>query len=195
ADEPEQDRHHDRDPGKAQSLEHWPLLALRVGLDVRQLDRPLRGVVGLGDGFAGAVGLVAESTHPPNSLKYVVISDPANGAARSPPRPPRSTRTAIATCGFSAGAKPMNHEWGSPEPPSSAVPDLPAVVTPLTSAPVVNWLPTLPSTAWTIAAVIALASAGEMTRPNDCGAIVRVPCSPALARTRCGRISSPSFAT
>ena len=70
ADEPEQDRHHDRDPGEAQPLEDRSLLALRVRLDVRQLDRPLRGVVGLGDGFAGAVGLVAESAHPPNSLKY-----------------------------------------------------------------------------------------------------------------------------
>ena len=59
ADEPEQDRHHDRDPGEAQPLEDRSLLALRVRLDVRQLDRPLRGVVGLGDGFAGAVGLVA----------------------------------------------------------------------------------------------------------------------------------------
>ena len=38
--------------------------------------------------------------------------------------------TAIAIVGASAGAKPMNHEWGSPLPPSSAVPDLPAVVTP-----------------------------------------------------------------
>ena len=60
ADEPEQDRHHDRDRGEAEPLEDRPLLALRVGLDVRQLDRPLRGVVGLGDGFAGAVGLVAD---------------------------------------------------------------------------------------------------------------------------------------
>ena len=34
----------------------------------------------------------------------------------------------MATFGASAGANPMNHEWGSPVPPSSAVPDLPAVV-------------------------------------------------------------------
>ena len=53
-----------------------------------------------------------------------VISSPAIGAATSPPRPPCSTRTAMATRGASAGAKPMNHECGSPVPPSSAVPGL-----------------------------------------------------------------------
>ena len=35
----------------------------------------------------------------------------------------------------------MNHECGSPEPPSSAVPDLPAVGTPGTLAPDVNCRP------------------------------------------------------
>ena len=43
--------------------------------------------------------------------------------------------------------------------------------------------------------VIALASADEMTRPIDSDPIVRVPCLPVIAVTRCGRISSPSFAT
>ena len=63
--------------------------------------------------------------------------------------------TAIATFGAFAGAKPMNHECGSPVPPSSAVPDLPAVVTPGTLAPVVYCRPSGPSTALTIAALIA----------------------------------------
>jgi hypothetical protein len=66
------------------------------------------------------------------------MRSPAIGAATSAPRPACSTRTAIATRGASAGAKPMNQECGSPDPPSSAVPDLPAVVTPGTFAPVVN---------------------------------------------------------
>ena len=89
--------------------------------------RALGRVARLRDRLA-AVAVVR--AHPPASSKYVDSSDPASGAARSPPRPPRSTRTAIAICGFSAGANPMNHECGSPSPPSSAVPDLPAVVMP-----------------------------------------------------------------
>ena len=102
----------------------------------------------------------------------------------------------MATVGFSAGANPMNQECGSPEPPSSAVPDLPAVVTPLTLAPVVNRRPSRPSTAWTMAALIAAASAAGITRPIDDEPIVRLPLRrPVIAVTSCGRISSPSFAT
>ncbi len=90
---------------------------------------------------------------------------PAIGAATSAPRPACSTSTAMATLGASAGAKPMNHECGSPVPPSSAVPDLPAVVTPGTLAPVVYWRPSVPSTALTMAALMTSAFAAEMTRP------------------------------
>ncbi len=57
--------------------------------------------------------------------------------------------------GASAGANPMNHECGSPLPPSSAVPDFPAVVTPGTLAPGRELPAEAPSTAWTIAALIA----------------------------------------
>ena len=102
----------------------------------------------------------------------------------------------MAIFGASAGAKPMNQECGSPVPPSSAVPDLPAVVTPGTLAPAVNCRPSGPSTAWTIAAVIAVASPRSMTRRIVLGpdrAASR--CSPVIAVTRRGCISSPSLAT
>ena len=96
----------------------------------------------------------------------------------------------------SAGANPMNHECGSPVPPSSAVPDLPAVVTPGTFAPVVNWRPRSPSTAWTIAALMARAFVGgddpaHRRRPDR----PRPARLPVIAVTRRGCISSPSFAT
>jgi hypothetical protein len=77
-----------------------------------------------------------------------------------------------------------------------AVPDLPAVVIPGTFAPVVKCLPRSPSTAATIAVVIACALVVEITRPIDFGPIVRVPLAfPVIAVTSRGCISSPSFAT
>ena len=122
---------------------------------------------------------------------------PASGAARSPPRPPRSTRTAIATVGLSTGAKPMNHECGSPLPPSSAVPDLPAVGTPRTFAPAVNcW----PSVALDRLLHRRLDRPGVVHRSGPGASTERVdrPRPGPLARdrrTRCGVISTPSFAT
>ena len=102
----------------------------------------------------------------------------------------------MATRGSSAGAKPMNHECGSPVPPSSAVPDLPAVVTPGTLAPVVKRWPRSPSTASTIAAVMASASSGVDDPADRLGPDRRASRScRSIAVTSCGRISSPSLAT
>ena len=74
-----------------------------------------------------------------------------------------------------------------------ACPLLPAVVIPGPSRPR-ELPPESPSTASTIAAVIASASSGEITR-RRLRPIVRVPCFPVIAVTRRGFISSPSFAT
>src|SRR4051812_8087993 len=129
------------------------------------------GCIGDRPGFTRLLGS-SRVAHPP-PFRYSDMRSPAIGAATSPPRPACSTRTPMAIFGFSAGAKPMNHEWGSPVPPSSAVPDLPAVVMPWTFAPEVNCLPRSPSTAATIAVVMADAFLGEITRPLDVGPIRR----------------------
>ena len=104
-----------------------------------------------------------------------VIRSPAIGAATSPPRPPCSTRTAIATFGVVGR--------GEPDEPRVRL----AGAAELGRARLAGRRhardlgarrelpPERPSTAWTIAALIAWASAGEMTRPIDCGPIVRVP--------------------
>ena len=121
----------------------------------------------------------------------------SSGRRRSVPRPRRRDRPARRgprwrPSGSAAGANPMNHECGSPVPPSSAVPDLPAVVMPGTLAPDVNCWPRSPSTAATIAVVIACASVAERTRPIDFGPIVRVPlCLARSSRSRAAAASAP----
>ena len=126
-------------------------------------------------------------------LEVRLMSSPAIGR-HSPPRPPRSTRTAIATRGCSAGAKPMNHECGSPEPPSSAVPDLPAVVTPGTFAPRVNAgrgrLPRPRSSPRWIAAASRASMTPRRTAP---GRSSRVAALAAERRYEAGLMSSPSL--
>ena len=107
-------------------------------LDERPAPRPRAGRwrAGADDGDRLPVGRLAASLPRPGLPRREQAA--GDGRRRAAPRPPCSTTTAIATCGSSAGAKPMNHECGSPVPPSSAVPDLPATVRPLTWAPVVN---------------------------------------------------------
>ena len=93
--------------------------------------------------------------HPPGQRGRALAAPPAllDDAPRSRPS------------GASAGAKPMNHEWGSPVPPSCAVPDLPAVGTPGTFAPSVKSRPYSPSTARVIASTMAAFGRPSSTRP------------------------------
>ena len=90
----------------------------------------------------------------------------------------------------------MNHECGSPVPPSSAVPDLPAVGTPGTFAPRRE----LPADRALDRRLHRrrdrLGVAGAEHPAQLLGPIVRVPLSARrCAATRCGFISTPSFAT
>lgn len=69
----------------------------------------------------------------------------AIGAATLPPVPAFSTNTATTTRGSSAGAKAVNQACGSPWA-TSAVPVLPATLTPLRAA----WVPVPLSTTFTM---------------------------------------------
>ena len=68
--------------------------------------------------------------HPFAQSRQARNRSPAIGEALTEPPPEFSTSTAIATCGSSYGANPMNHECGFVPGSSSAVPDLPATARP-----------------------------------------------------------------
>jgi hypothetical protein len=88
----------------------------------------------------------------------------ATGAAATPPvRGVSSMTTATATTGASAGAKPMNHAWLRFGSDDSAVPVLPATVTPAleSAAPV----PVPSRTTFSIIAVSSAALDSLITRP------------------------------
>src|SRR5690606_28568850 len=99
----------------------------------------------------------------------------AIGAATRPPvasepsEPPRSTSTATATSGLSAGAKPVNHACGSSPAACWAVPVLPATSTPLICAA----CPEPERTTSIIISVRALAVAGD----TDVRSCVGAACS------------------
>src|SRR6185503_7726037 len=101
--------------------------------------------------------------HPPAQLRQARSRSPAMGEALTSPPPECSTSTAIATCGLSYGAKPMNHECGACPGPSSAVPDLPATTMFRRAAPAVKIRPMSPLTARRIAAAISWAMPGATT--------------------------------
>src|SRR5690606_16765709 len=95
----------------------------------------------------------------------------AIGAATRPPvasepsDPPRSTTTATATWGSSAGAKAVNHACGSSPSACCAVPVLPATSTP----PICAAVPEPERTTSTIISVSACAVAGDTERRSSVG--------------------------
>ncbi len=90
----------------------------------------------------------------------------------------------------------MNHEWGSPDPPSCAVPHLPATVTFGSAAPVVNLRPQSLFTACTIARLTWAATSGVTARPSVVGLTAwTVPSAATNAVARCGPGTSPRRAT
>src|SRR5262245_48145655 len=175
-DGPEQRGEDDRDDPEPDPLDHR---ARRVVL------RP----VGI------RLGARIPARHPLAQSRQARKRSPAIGEAFTSPPPEFSTRTAIATCGSSYGAKPMNQEWGDLPGSSSAVPDLPATGSPRTAAPAVKRRPRSPLTARRIAAPISPAIPGDITRRQTDGPIVVVPALPLASSTSCGRIRTPSFAT
>src|SRR4051794_41021034 len=103
--------------------------------------------------------------------------------------------TAMAMVGFSAGAKPMNQEWGRLPSPSCAEPLLPATVTPGTLAPPAKEAPNWPSTACTMACLTSAARSDGNTFDRTCAPIVVT--APDCARnssTSLGFISTPLLA-
>src|SRR5579884_1918554 len=77
-----------------------------------------------------------------------------------------STTTAIATDGFAAGAKLMNHAYGD-APPCCAVPVLPATTTPGICAAV----PVPAATTVSIIEVSSRATVGDTARDSGCGVV------------------------
>ena len=76
------------------------------------------------------------------------------------------TITASAIVGASAGAKPMNQEIRLTRATELGRARLPATVTPATWAPAVNFCPSTPSTACTIALAIVAASCADRGAPE-----------------------------
>src|SRR5690606_22602871 len=138
------------------------------------------------------LGLVRHRSAPASSTARAI------GAAPTPPVSPvqsseaLSTSTAPAIRGSSAGANPVNHACAAPELPNSAVPVLPATVTPGSAA---AW-PEPRSTTATIISESCSAVAGLTARPSTSGS-VRLIGSRSWSRTvwtRKGRMISPPLA-